>query len=126
MKKWLCSIIFIGIFLLLTMNFGFASEVRQGASPLTTGVNSNTIYQNITFPYNTRDLIVQNNDATAYIYVDVKSATNTDSLSDCFLLGPGNEINLYDYITGGISLIYDNGGYSTDTEASPISILAVY
>lgn len=101
------------------------AELKQGASPLTTGVNTSVTYKNIVFPYNTRDLIVQNNDSTAYVYVDVKNVDNTGNKADCFLLGPGNELALYDYITGGISLLFDNI-YSTDTTASPISVLAVY
>lgn len=122
MKKRILGIAMI--ILILSVNFSWA-QIKHGASPMTTYVNATTTYRNITFPYNTRDLIIQNNDSTAYVYVDVMNSDKTTP-AGCFLLGPGNELNLYDYITSGISLVYDNVEFSTDTEASPISVLAVY
>lgn len=102
------------------------AQPRGNASPATIGVNSTTTYKNITFPYTTRDLVVRNNDSTAYIYVDTKSDTNTSILAPCYLLAPATELLLYDFLTDGISILYDDGSWSTDTEASPITVIATY
>lgn len=120
MKKWIVMFL---VMMIIPVS-GYA-QVRQNASPVTVGVNSNSTYSNITFPFEARDVIVENNDSTAYIYVDPTSNTNTEYKNDCYLLGPDEELYLGDFRTIGISILYDSV-YSSDTEASPISVIGAY
>ena len=118
---------FIALALVLLMVFGgsVSAQPRTNASPVITYVNNITTYDNITFSYTTRDLIVENYDSDNYVYVDVKSDSNTADTSRCFLLGPGESLALYDFLTDGVSILHDNL-YSPSEEASPIAVIAVY
>ena len=101
------------------------SGLSANASPVIVGVNTSATYKNITFPYPTRNLMIENNDSADYVYVDVKSDTNTSSKSSCYLLGPDDTLELFDFVTSGISILRDTT-YSTGDTASPISIIATY
>ena len=123
MKK---IVLLIVVLLFGLINIVYAqSNITANASPATVGVNTTTTYVNITFPYPTRNLLIQNNDSADYVYVDLKSDTNTVNISSCFLLAPNEEINLFDFITSGISILRDTV-YSTGDTASPISVIATY
>ena len=101
------------------------AQPRGNASPVVVGVNTITTYKNITFPYPTRDLVIENNDSADYVWVDTKSNTNQTDIGSCYLLGPGDSLLLYDFITNGISIIRDTT-YSIGDTASPISVIAIY
>jgi hypothetical protein len=89
------------------------------------GVNKAVRYKNITLTPGSRTINITNEDANDKVWVDVHSATNTSETEKCFLLGPGNSLDLYDYSTDGLSFIYDST-YSTGNEASPISVMVTY
>jgi len=112
------------LMVLLSYSFVFA-EFTSNASPITVDVNT-TGYDNITFPYNSRNISVYNYDTDSYIFIDFHSDTNTSDRASCFILGPSNDITLYDYVVEGISIIKDNGIYGPVNTASPISVLVTY
>ena len=117
----------VAIFIIMIFaNFAYAASYTANASPATVGVNSNTRSVGITFTTPTRNLVIKNNDATEYAWVDLKSATNTSNRKACYLLDPDSTLTLYDYATDGISIIWDNQYSSLSAEASPISIIATY
>lgn len=113
----LCGLLFFG--------YVYAASYKSNASPVIvalTNRSTTSLYKNITFSYPTKDLIVRNNSGR-YIYVDVHNDDNTTDTAKCFLLAPGQPLELYDYVTNGISLIYASPPMVT---ASDISILSVY
>ena len=117
--------IFIGIMLMAGICFAETTSQTANVSCKTTYVDATTKYQNITFPTNIRHLTIINNDASQYVWVNPKSDTATSvDTTVCFLLKPSTSLELFDFITGGISILYDNS-YGSG-EASPISVIATY
>lgn len=113
------------ILVLGTMNkISAQSGLTANASPQTVTVNTNTPYVGITFPYPTRNLTIINDDANDNVWIDLDDANNTGQRNQCFLLDSGESLNLYDFITEGITIVWDN--IYTAGEASPISVLATY
>lgn len=125
MKKLFILFILLSIFINSTV-YAAGNGLTANASPATVGVNSNVTSVSVPFTFMSRNLIVINNDTTAYVYIDTNDSTNTSAIGECFLLGPGKELDLYDFISSGVSILYDNGRYSTDKEASPISVITTY
>ena len=65
--------------------------LTSNASPVTVGVNSSiTSYAIDDISPGSRNINVTNNDDTAYVWVDVKDATNTSTTSSCFLQSPSS------------------------------------
>ena len=118
--------VFIGAIIFMFMIGIVYAEMKSNASPVLVCVNSiSPKYKQITFDYPTRDLIIYNNDAHDNVYVDVKHSNNVSDTGAGVLLTAGNSLELYDFITSGITIIYDSV-FSTRGEASPISVIAVY
>ena len=123
MKKVLILAV-VGI--LLFGNVCYA-QLTQNASPVTVELTGATTYKNITFNYPTRSIIIKNEDADSYVFVDLLSASNTSDTAKCSPLKYGEEIALYDFITIGISILKDTTGrYGSTNAASPIIVIPTY
>jgi len=102
------------------------AELTQNASPISVAVGKNTRYKNISLSPPSRNVEINNNDPNNHVWVDLKSDTNTVDKSSCILMGPGDTLDLYDYITSGITFIWCNE-YATGKDTSPpIAVLITY
>lgn len=117
------------VFLILmgfTGNAFAQSSYSANASPAVVAVDSTTTYKNITFPYTTRNLYIRNCNSDNEIWVDLKSDANTGDLTSCILIDADSELDLKDFATDGISIIFDKLYLGGDTSASPVSVLATW
>ena len=75
----------------------------------------------ITFPYESRDLIIQNDDTDA-VWVDITGTATScaQNTAGCMLLKGGNELDLYDYGVSSIKI------FTFLAQASPISVTVAY
>jgi hypothetical protein len=75
----------------------------------------------IALPYDSRDLIVRNDDTADTIWVDLTAKTDKYSPGPGQILLPyGESIELFDYITSGVTVGAYNG------EASPVTVISTY
>ena len=121
--KRIFVMILVSVFLMAGIAY---AQPKSNASPATvvlTYESTTSLYKNITFPYPTRDLVVRNNRSDRYVYVDVHSDSNATDTSSCYLLAPETSLELYDYITDGITLIWASPPV---VSASDVSVLSVY
>lgn len=88
----------------------------QTWSSATTGASTT-----ITFPYESRDLIIQNDDTDA-VWVDITGTATTcaQNVAGCMLLKGGNELTMYDYGVNSIKI------FTFLAQASPISVTVAY
>lgn len=95
------------------------SNVYQIQTWTPTTKNSNTT---ITFPYESRDVIVINGDATNALWVDLTGAGQTckQNTAGCSFLPKGETLTVYDYATDAVALI------TYAAQASPVTVISVY
>ena len=124
MKKSVLTILAIVLVLGLMGKIYAQSGLSANASPQTVRVNAATRYVGITFPYPTRNLSIINGDANEGVWIDLNDADNTGQRNQCVLLDAGQSLDLYDFITNAITIVWDN--IYTSGEASPIAVLATY
>jgi hypothetical protein len=117
---------------LILANASFAAT-KTNASPTVVALENQRASRPIVFSAPVRDLVIRNQDATRYVWVDLTSATNgigfaadTCDTARCTLLGPTYEIALYDFFTSGLTISGDNGVYGASGGASPISVEATF
>jgi len=117
----------IALFLAIVMMASscYAQGYTANASPIIVGVNNNATSQGYELGFNARNIKVSNYDDTAYVYINFKSSTDTD-INKGYLLGPADQIELFNFAMDKFIVIYDDGVYSNDTEASPISIMPTH
>ena len=118
--------LFLGLLLAITIPISAMAWTATNSSPVTTYVDQNTTYQNISLAPDSRNIVIENQDSDAYVYIDFDSATNTTDTSSCYLLGPNSSVELYDYMTEGISILFEQGDYGPATGASPVCVIVTY
>lgn len=117
------KVVIIGLVLILGfVNLSYA-QIRKNAYQIHTwsSVTKNAS-TTITFPYESRDLIIYNGDASDAVLVDV-TGTNTSctqQTAGCFLLPAVDSLELYDYGVSSINII------TWLVQASPISVVVTY
>ena len=113
----LCGLIFCGM--------AYAASLTSNASPVTITWGSAN-YKSVTFSTTTRNLVIQNNDSAAYVYIDLKNSDNTADKGKCVLIAPSGSLELYDFLTDGISVITEGGTYGSARKASPVVVIPTY
>lgn len=114
------------VLLLVTLCFGISyAQNKRNSYQITSFANTTTQRtKTITFPFETNELTIINNDANDSIGVRIDGIDGVFPLvfesEGTFILGPAQNITFYDYATTGITLI----GYQA--EASPVSVIANY
>ena len=110
----------------------FAS-LKTNTSGVVVALTSQTASRVVVFPYPIKDLIIQNNDTTRYVWIDLTSTlngigfpANTVDTGRCVLLAPSQSMELYDFITEGMTISGDNAVYGAAGGASPIVVEATY
>lgn len=115
------------LFMLLVLA---STSYAQNRGPLTniwaSWVNVNTNQNTVlTFPFNSRDLIITNGDANDSICVDLRG--NTIQNNSCYAatntvvqVGPSDTLYLSDFVTAAVTL------QSSGNAASPISVMIAY
>ena len=125
MKRILIFVL-LGVFLISTKVY---AQPRGNASPATIELSYSNPTREITFPYQTRDLYIQNYDTTKGIWINFRgSDTNGvayDNNGSRHYIGPSTAEEFYDYLTNAITIIIDNV-YTAGTTASPITVIATY
>ena len=120
MKRW----ILVTAFVMLIFTYAIA-QTKSNVYQITVGVTAADPTESITFPYPTRDLIIQNNDADS-VYTTVDTATVpsmsacTEGTEGCIVMAGSSSFELYDYRTDGVAFRYRGA------EASPITVIAIY
>jgi len=130
MRKWIMVVMGFMLIICVFPNISY-SAMKNNASPIVVCLENQTASRAIVFTYPTRDIIIRNQDATRYVWVDFTSSVNGAGFagvdtSRCTLLGPGEEIDLYDFFTSNMTIYGDNAQFGAAGGASPITIEAVF
>ena len=117
--------IVIGLMLLANVSYA----MKNNASPIVVSLANQTASRAITLSTPARDIIIRNQDASRYVWVDFTGkatgsgwATGLFDTGLCTLLGPDTEIDLYDFFTSSIVIFGDNAEFGPTGGASPISV----
>lgn len=93
-----------------------AYQISTKSSP-TMGVSTT-----VTFPYESRNLVINNGDSSDGVWVDITGTVTTcsDQVAGCSFIPAGDELALYDFGTNSINIItYVN-------QASPVVVTVTY
>jgi hypothetical protein len=118
MRKWL--LVLLGM--VLAVDIAFAAATNN-AYQIASGVRTGFTSWAINFPYPSRNIIVKNQGAS-WVWIDVTKSTTTTcafNTNGCTILKNDESIELYDFITNGISILNFNSG-----TASPVSVVVTY
>ena len=124
MRKIL-GMIFAVTFLMVGITY---AQPRGNSSPVIVVLDSTTQSKEITFPYQTRDLYIDNYSTTTGIWINFRGS-DTDGIGingNRYFIGPSTGKEFYDYLTDAITIVIDNTYMGSTTSASPISVIATY
>lgn len=124
MFKKVGLVVLIGLLVLA----GNVYALRQNASPAVIGLDRATNSREITFPYLTRDLYIDNYDTNTGIWVNLRGGDTNgiDVTSQRTYIAPSNSLELFDFQTRAITIFKDRLIQNADGIASPIVVLSVY
>lgn len=114
------------VIIMCLVGYGYAFAYRSNASPFIVSFDENTNVVSKTFTPSTRDLMIYNNDSSNYVWVNLNTDTATAYTSACYLLGPESSLELYDFITEGITIIADSSHSAGPYASPPVSGIALY
>jgi hypothetical protein len=123
----LCVVAMLGFYIKV-----FATPTGNASSETVT-VSTDTRTASVNFPYETRNLIISNNDASNAVWVDLKNPSNTSCKNytttdggECYYLAAGDTLELYDFITKGVMIEIDTVFAGNNIASPPVSVLATY
>ena len=128
MRKVLCAVLVGALVCGVAFARSRSTNTYQAASNLTADVKA----WNFRFPnFSSRDLIIVNDDSTydCWFTASTYTVTSCDPYYDsngnlrsdnCMLLKAGGKLELYDYITDGVSFVFK------EYAASPLSVMIAY
>ena len=114
------------VFVLTGITYADFVRVTKNASPATVSLSPTSRSRELTFPYETRDIIIFNNDASNGVWINFRGG-DTDGMNinnSRFYLDSGQNIKLSDYLTTTITLVCDS--QFSSCRASPVSVIGIY
>jgi hypothetical protein len=125
-------LVIIGLLITTSVYAVGTGLVRRNASPVTVSLSNVNQSEEITFPFETRELIITNYDADSGIWVNFRG-NDTDGVSsgvqgnrERYYIGPDKTISIREFGTKALTIISDNTFSGGGLEASPVTVLGIF